>query len=420
MKLDDIIKSLSKEDKKTFDIEYEKKRIEEFNKSKIETMTSKLLEKIVVLVAQIFEVPIVLLSIVQDDKQWFKYKIGTDLNDTSRCQSFCSYNIKDEDLLCITDATKDIRFKDNDLVRGEPYIKFYAGFPVHSNQIRIGSICLIDDKPRNLNDKEFVMLQSLRDIIDTEIELHNNHINTNDLYQKLYVDVKNKDLTFASINHDIKNIVNSIMMGQEILNKTHDEEVNEIIQNGMKQIIMLTESISDLYKKDNELMKLDYKLYRLKDIIEQLKYDSRIIIEYNEHENDIIECDKIKLIRALGNFITNSLKFIPKNGKIVIKTEKYILDKKYVYDIYIQDNGPGLNDDNKKDIIGLFSNKSDINLLRSTKLGLGLFISNDIIRHHKGNVQYIETEGCLFKITIPTFSTNRCLQLTEASKGTSL
>ena len=157
--MDDIIKSLSKEDKESFDVEYEKDRIEEFKKLKIETLTSTLLEKVVTLAEQIFEVPIVLLSVVQDDKQWFKYKIGLDINDTSRCLSFCSYNIKDEELFCIRDANKDIRFKNNDLVTGEPYIKFYAGFPVHSNKIRIGSICLIDNKPRDLNEKEVIMLK---------------------------------------------------------------------------------------------------------------------------------------------------------------------------------------------------------------------------------------------------------------------
>ena len=256
-------------------------------------------------------------------------------------------------------------------------------------------------------------------MIDTEIELHNNNINTNKLYQNLYVEVKNKELTFASINHDIKNIVNSIIMGQELLRERNDEEVNDIINNGMKQIVMLTETISDLYKKGNDIIDLTYKVYKLKDIIEHIKYDSRVIIEYNQYDNDIIECDKVKLIRALGNFVINSLRFISHNGHVNVKVEKQILNKKYVYEIYIHDNGRGLDNNKKKEIINLFSNQSDINLLRNANLGLGLFISNDIIRHHKGSIEYIETEGCLFKITIPAFSTSPCHQLIEANTRTS-
>lgn len=110
--------------------------------------------------AAIIGTPIVLVSLVAEDKQWFKSRCGLEANETSRASSFCAYTLVSTDLadahvLIVTDARRDLRFMRNPLVLGEPYIQFYCGVPlITSEGLRMGSLCCIDSKPRDISPKE--------------------------------------------------------------------------------------------------------------------------------------------------------------------------------------------------------------------------------------------------------------------------
>lgn len=114
------------------------------------------------LAARIFNVPMVLVSLVERDRQFFKTRVGLDVCETSREVSFCAHAIMRDDILVVPDATEDARFASNPLVLGPPFIRFYAGKPlVATTGEKLGTVCLIDTKPRtsfttedrkNLND----------------------------------------------------------------------------------------------------------------------------------------------------------------------------------------------------------------------------------------------------------------------------
>lgn len=118
--------------------------------------------EIVQLAADICQVPIALISLVDTDRQWFKAKIGLAADETSREVSFCSHAIRRPDeVMVVQDASQDDRFRENDLVVGEPNIRFYAGAPVIVDDQPIGTVCVIDSKPRDLSPLESRLLQSL-------------------------------------------------------------------------------------------------------------------------------------------------------------------------------------------------------------------------------------------------------------------
>lgn len=129
-------------------------------------------ERIAALARLIFDTPIVLISLLDEDRQWFKSNIGLDVRETPREQAFCNETIRSDDVLVIADAEIDIRTAQNPLVTGQPHIRFYAGAPlVTPEKARLGSLCIIDRAPRRFDDRETAILKSLAGLVMKEMEL---------------------------------------------------------------------------------------------------------------------------------------------------------------------------------------------------------------------------------------------------------
>lgn len=118
-----------------------------------------------------FDVPVALVSIVDENRQWFKSKIGLDTCETHRDHAFCSYTIRKPDIMIVENALEDERFRENPLVTGEPHIRFYAGAPITIDASqRIGTLCLIDDKPRTFDDAQKTSLRSMARLIERIVQ----------------------------------------------------------------------------------------------------------------------------------------------------------------------------------------------------------------------------------------------------------
>lgn len=134
--------------------------------------------------ARIFDMPIVLISLVDGCRQWFKSAEGLDAEETPRDLSFCGHAILGDDVFEVRNARRDPRFRDNPLVVEQPHIRFYAGAPLEApNGHKLGTLCIIDRVPRRLSDDEKTMLKNLADMVvgemisnvDTETGLANRH-----------------------------------------------------------------------------------------------------------------------------------------------------------------------------------------------------------------------------------------------------
>jgi GAF domain-containing protein len=138
----------------------------------LDTVPEEVFDDLTELAARICEAPVALISLVDEDRQWFKSKIGLTVNETSRDVSFCAHAIKQEDLFIIPDATKDVRFANNPLVISDPKIRFYAGAPlITPDGHALGTLCVIDKVPRELRPEQKQALRVLSRHVMTQLEL---------------------------------------------------------------------------------------------------------------------------------------------------------------------------------------------------------------------------------------------------------
>jgi diguanylate cyclase (GGDEF)-like protein/PAS domain S-box-containing protein len=120
--------------------------------------------------AAAFGAPIALVSLIDAQRQWFKSRVGLDVCETPRSMAFCSHAIALDDLLVVPDTHLDERFADNPLVAGAPFIRFYAGQPVHSVDGQpLGTLCIIDRQPRAFGDADKRMLRDLAQMVQDEL-----------------------------------------------------------------------------------------------------------------------------------------------------------------------------------------------------------------------------------------------------------
>jgi diguanylate cyclase (GGDEF)-like protein len=136
----------------------------------LDTDPEERFDRLTRLAKRVFDVPIALVSLVDEDRQWFKSRVGMDACETRRDISICGHAILGEGPLIVDDTWQDDRFADNPMVTGEPGIRFYAGIPLrYLNGAKLGTLCIIDRKPRTLDDEDLAMLRDLAEMAEGEL-----------------------------------------------------------------------------------------------------------------------------------------------------------------------------------------------------------------------------------------------------------
>ena len=136
----------------------------------LDTPIEERFERITRAARQMLKTPIAAISLVDQARQWFKSAQGLEVCETSRDDSFCGHAILGRDSLVVPDATRDERFADNPMVRDAPWVRFYAGHPLHSvDGYPVGTLCVVDRKPRRFSPKDQTVLRSLAQAAEAEL-----------------------------------------------------------------------------------------------------------------------------------------------------------------------------------------------------------------------------------------------------------
>lgn len=174
-------------------------------------------ERITRIARQYYGVKTSLFSVLDADRQWFKSSQGSEVSETPRSVAFCDYAIEQDNVLIVSDATKDPRFKSNPLVLGEPFIRFYAGMPVREpTGFKIGTLCIIDDHPRELGELDLDILRNLATMIEDELE-------------RSYLSIENHEFVEAShLNRSIQRALN-VFLTSDNQHAAFEQMLNDLL-----------------------------------------------------------------------------------------------------------------------------------------------------------------------------------------------
>lgn len=189
---------------------HEERRLESLRMLNIlDTLPEKDFDDIILIASQICETPIALISLVDNERQWFKAKIGLNDNETPRDIAFCSHAILQDDLFIVPDATKDERFSENPFVTKDPNVRFYAGAPLISpNGFPIGTVCVIDSKPRTLTSKQRNALSALSNQVSRLLQLKSELIKSDAIQRRLEIKKTTLDnISEGTILHDAHGVI---------------------------------------------------------------------------------------------------------------------------------------------------------------------------------------------------------------------
>lgn len=169
----------------------------------LDTPPEERFDRLTRMAQQLLGTPIALVTLVDEARQWFKSRQGLDIEQTARDISFCGHAILGDELFVVKDASRDPRFSDNPLVRGEPHIRFYAGRPLKSiDGSKLGTLCVIDHKPRELRSGELQFLEDLAKLVEREL-------NTEELAGALGIS-KEIERRLADILDNVEDMIQSV------------------------------------------------------------------------------------------------------------------------------------------------------------------------------------------------------------------
>ncbi len=135
----------------------------------LDTAPEERFDRITRIAARLFDMPIVLVSLIDTERQWFKSRVGTDVTETPRDISFCAHTILQDDVLAVRNLAADERFSDNPIVTGM-HARFYAGMPVRApDGTKAGTLCLLDTRSRRLDDEQYALLRDLAAQVSDEL-----------------------------------------------------------------------------------------------------------------------------------------------------------------------------------------------------------------------------------------------------------
>jgi PAS domain S-box-containing protein len=220
----------------------------------LDTNQDQEFDEIVELASQLCETPISLITFIDEKRQWFKANYGLSGSETSREVAFCAHAINSKELMVVPDATKDERFYDNPFVANDPNIRFYAGIPlVTDDGFALGTLCVVDTKPRTLTPQQAFGLRVLGRNVMTLLKLRTTKRELNSIVTAMPANLFRFDKDNCYINSNVHDPTNILLDKKDFIGK----KIEEVLPPKTAQLI---EEKMDSVRRSGDLEMFEYSL----------------------------------------------------------------------------------------------------------------------------------------------------------------
>lgn len=382
---------------------YEKKRLEALHEYDIlDTPTEEEFDDITKISSKICECPISLITLIEENRQWFKSTVGVgDLKETPRKISFCSVSIETPKIpSVIEDLRTDKRFENNPFVTDEPHVVFYAGVPLLTPEgYPLGTLCVFDTKTRQLEEYQLSTLKALARQVVAQLELRKKVLQLQSTQKKLQK--ANKDLEdFAyMLSHDFKAPIRTIvsfstLLKDRINNKLEDDEFRwmDFINNSARNLSHVVDGMLKLaMASDNKLLiKEDINLNVLLEQTIQLLHPPQEFQFHYAETLPSVHTSHIALQQILLNLLSNAIRY---NDKELGKVEINFYQDDFSYHFIVTDNGTGIAPEYIEKVFQPLQTLNEKDRFGQKGSGIGLATVMRIIEKLDGNIMVASEVG---------------------------
>lgn len=371
------------------------------------------------LASSVCATPIALVSFVDEHRQWFKSHYGLSITESSRDIGFCAHTILEDNVFEVENSHADERFSDNPLTIGPHPIIFYAGAPlITPDGLRIGTLCVIDNKPSRLSELQKKQLQIIAKQVIAQLELRKYVRRQNQLLLEAetlsqLLTTKNKELEHFvhAVSHDLRAPLVTISgftstLAKELLpftNAKQQHRFERISQNVAHMGDLLTQLLQLSRVMNGEVSK---EVIDIGKLLEE-RWQG-LSVQYKTLDVDFLITQPLQPIYAnymllsqcIDNLLVNALRY--RNPMHPLQIKVHTIDTESITSIVICDNGIGIDKSNHQRIFHVFE---QVNTLANEGSGIGLSIVKAAMEKHNGKVNLISElgRGSCFELNFPKY-----------------
>ncbi|PJZ67549.1 hybrid sensor histidine kinase/response regulator [Leptospira wolffii] len=354
----------------------------------------------------IFGTPIALITLIDSNRQWFKSRIGMEDLETLRETSFCQFALSQKNVLVIEDARKDSRFQLNPSVTGSPFVRFYAGAPLVTPEgYVIGTLCVIDPKPRKPDQNQLDALRALADSVIAYMELESKSRRLIKIQTSAMEFQKAKEQFFVNMNHEFRTPVHGILGMVDLIRQTPTSQLQteylDSIRESGEHLTRLINDVIDFSKAESGSLSFSSIDFDLLSLVRKFGEDAeheakkkglsfRTILPKDPESLGVVS-DPVRLRQILSNLVSNALKFTERGG-ITVELQLHSVGDTHIGAILsVRDTGIGIDSHRMPNLFEAFS-QGDISSSRKYGgTGLGLAICKKICNHFGWDIR-VESE----------------------------